>query len=248
MSDKREPGALRYARRLKSRRDLRLSQIEYQIATDVPAFRARLEWATFAPILGVILTVMTFGAVATIGPQGAIPGIVGTTGLSSAPMDDELRDVLMPLSFFLGIAGLLVFLVEWKRLGRTREGVAIIVAAIALITDVAILNWFFSGEGEGLLAFVLACVNGLLAVAVIIIHAFVSPGGSAEVARHEQVADLLRTLPDDEQRRALDERAEALSILVERGMTDGRVRSAADALPLGELWTAERKHRGKRRR
>lgn len=239
---------MRYARRLKSRHDLSLAQIEYQIATDVDAIRARVEWVTFAPVLGVILTVMTFGAVATIGPQGAVPGIAGTTGLSTAPMDDGTRDVLMPLSFALGIAGLLVFHIEWVRIGRRREGVAILLAVLALITDAAILNWFFSGEGEGLLAFVLACANAVLALTVVVAQGFMSRGDSAEVARHKIVATLLRTLSEDEQRRALDERTEALSVLAERGKIAPRVRAEALILPLGDLWTADGKHKRKRQR
>lgn len=243
MTGRKEPTALKYARRVKNRHDLRLWQIEYNIATEIPAFKSRLEWQTFAPILGVILTAFTFGAAATIGPQGAIPGIPGTSGLSTAPMDDDLRDVLMPLSFALGVAGLLIFLIEWGRLKRPREGIAIVLAVIALITDAAILNWFFSGAGEGLPAFILACANAVLALTVIVTQAFLSPRGPAEVVRHKLVAHVLRSLPEEEQQRALDERAHALSILAERGKVDWRTRTEALALPLGDLWTVDRKRR-----
>ncbi|NHI16030.1 hypothetical protein [Microbacterium excoecariae] len=245
MSVEKQPNAVAYARRVESRAHVRLSEIEENIANEAFDGRSPTRRAHNLRIVAAILSIFTFGAFATIGPQGAIPGIMGSTGLSSAPMDDDVRDILMPLSFAMGIVGLTLFFLAWVRGGRSRDHMAIVGSVIALLTSAGILNWYFSGEGEGVLSFVLACLTIVLALVVLVSHALLSQGPPVEIARHHQVANMLRELPEDEQSRALDVRAQALQVLRDRGFIDQTTQARALDLPLGDLWTMRRTRRGK---
>lgn len=247
MGSQHKDSAASYARRVRSRRDVDLARIEDRLTTAYPTARNRLKVQMVGPVLGIIMTLFTVGAVPTIGPQGAIPGIRGTTGLSTRPMDSSLREILMPLSFLLGALGLVILILDWRRIRRHREGVAIVAALIALVADAAVLAWYLRGEGDDLLSFVLLCINAGLALTLLTLQIFFAHG-SAEIARLVEIGDALKELPPDQRREVLGLRNEAIEVLVDPEKLDPRRGAQAQSASLGDLWKLDPRHHRKAQR
>ena len=239
MSD-REQTPEQWAREESLGRPPRFGEIEHRLGLTTEPYRSWSRRQEGWRMAGFVCGVCVFGALATVGPGGWVPGVPGTASLG--PMSSDTREVLLPLSLVLGIAGLAMFLVQWWRAGRRGDFMGGAVVVISLLTC-ASLAWNYTPEDLGMHVFVLMGVDAAGALILGIAMAFLSRPGGLAAHRHLRLAQELRRLPERRRAELLAEREEMLEVLMSRGILRWKDAERLQGLPLGAFWTAEKRFR-----
>lgn len=218
-------------------------ELERKQARQLSDLSGDLSRETGWTVASMFCAIAVVGVLVTVGPGGYIPGLPGSAAMD--PVGEDSRQVLMPLSFLLGAIGQGMLIVTWWRDGRLRSPFGIIVPLIALVCCGAILRWFATTGAEDPVSFVLLWVVAGVSVVALALQLFASRRGNVYVAQNMRFGERMRALPESQQRAIIAQREEMLGILVKRKKVSPREAEHAMALPLGDLWRAEKKYRSK---
>lgn len=211
-------------------------EIEHRLGMTTESYSSWFQRQQRVQMAAVTCGVAIFGAFATVGPGGWIPGIAGSSAVD--PMSSGMRDVLLPLSLVLGIAGMGMFAVLWWRIGRRRHDLAYVIAVLSLVVCGALtLRYTPDDLGDGV--FVLMGVATACALLLMFAETFLSRPGGVWVYRYRQLAQQLTALPEHTREELLEERGRILTELVRRKELHPEDAEILRILPLGGFWAME---------
>lgn len=211
-------------------------EIEHRLGMTTESYSAWFQRQQRVQMAAVICGVAIFGAFATVGPGGWIPGIRSST--SADPMSSGMRDVLLPINLLLGIVGMAMYAVQWWRIGRRRNDLAYVIAVLSLVVCGALtLRYTPDDLGEGV--FVLMGVVTACALLLMIAETFFSRPGGVWAYRYQQLAERLTTLPERTREELLEERGRILNELLRRKELHPEDAEILRSLPLGGFWAME---------
>lgn len=211
-------------------------EIEHRLGMTTESYSSWFQRQQRVQMAAVTCGVAIFGAFATVGPGGWIPGIASST--AADPMSSGMRDVLLPLSLLLGIVGMVMFAVQWWRSGRRRNDLAYVIAVLSLVVCGALtLRYTPEYLGEGV--FVLMGVATACALLLMFVETFISRPGGVWAYRYRHLAERLAALPASAREELLTERGRILTELVRRKELHPEDAEILRGLPLGGFWAME---------
>ncbi len=211
-------------------------EIEHRLGMTTESYGSWFQRQQRIQMGAVTCGVAVFGAMATVGPGGWIPGIASSTAVD--PMGSGSRDILLPLSLLLGIVGLAMFAAQWWRAGRRRNDLAYVIAVLSLVVCGALAVRYTRGDlGDGV--FVLMGVVSVCALLLVLVETFFSRPGGIWVHRYSRLAERLTALPERTREELLEERGRILTELVRRKELHPDDAQALRGLPLGAFWAME---------
>jgi hypothetical protein len=222
--------------------DLPYGKLERLMAKDRSELGREIAREDVWNVVSLICCAAIVGAVATWGPMAITPGRAPS---DNAPMDRDLREILMPLSLLLGGIGLMMVSVTWWRQGRLRRYEFPTAAVVTLICCGATLRWSTVSDDVTAFSLVLLWIDVVLAAILLLLQLFASRRGNARVAGFRRLGAKMRELPEAQQRAILAERDPVFDVVLKRDPGMQHEVERARRLPLGDLWKAEKPYRRK---
>lgn len=229
----RSSSAVRRAREDDFDDGVRLGSLELQQALDAPSLRTGMSASAIARLVkGIALVAPLGGLLAPIGGSGA-DVFSGTGSLSP----DVERSIVM-ICFVIAPVGQVWALVDWWRLGRSRDGNGVAAAALALVAAVGAMWWHVSRAELTVppMLMVLITLTGVLGAVALVARLAGSRSTTAQEVKYAALGERMRSLPDEEQHAMLAERREILEMLRSRNFIDDTLATRAAAARLGDWW------------